>query len=190
MIEFFYDIGSPYSYLASERIEALAERTDTQVWWRPFLLSGVFREVGADLGVSLGPQQRNMVRDLGRWSQRMGLSLRFPKVFPVPTADAMRILVLAPRPERAALSHVLFRALWGEGHDISDRSVLQELLGKERIAQLEQSEADLKLERITQEAIARGAFGSPSFFVGDQLFFGNDRMDFLEEALSRSGAGR
>lgn len=190
MIEFFYDIGSPYSYLASERIEALAERTNTQVWWRPFLLSGVFREVGADLGVSLGPQQRNMVRDLGRWAQRMGIALRFPKVFPVPTADAMRILVLAPRSERANLSHLLFRGLWGEGLDISDPSVLQDVVGKERMLQLEQSEADLKLERITQEAIARGAFGSPSFFVGDELFFGNDRLDFLEEALQRSSTGK
>ncbi|MEE2751853.1 MAG: 2-hydroxychromene-2-carboxylate isomerase [Myxococcota bacterium] len=188
MIEFFYDIGSPYSYLASERIEALAERTGTQVWWRPFLLSGVFREVGADLGMSLGPQQRNMVRDLGRWAQRMGVSLRFPEVFPVPTTDAMRLVVLAPRAERAELSHVLFRALWGEGRDLSDPSVLQDLLGDERANQVAQSEADLKLERITQEAIARGAFGSPSFFVGDELFFGNDRMDFLEEALQRSAA--
>jgi len=189
MIEFFYDIGSPYSYLASERIEALAQRASSEVWWRPFLLTGVFREVGADLGVRLGPQQRYMVRDLGRWAQRLGVTLKFPSVFPVDTADAMRILVLAPRSERASLSHLLFRALWGEGLQISDREVLGNVVGEERLAWLSDDGADLKLERITQEAIARGAFGSPSFFLGNELFFGNDRLDFLEEAVERSSAG-
>lgn len=190
MIEFFYDIGSPYSYLASERIEALAERTGARVWWRPFLLKGVFREVGADLGVKLGPQQRYMVRDLGRWADKLGVPLKFPKEFPVDTTDAMRVLVLAPREERSGLSHLLFRALWGEGREVSDKEVLKDLVGEERFSWLDDGNAHVKLERATQEAIARGAFGSPSFFVGRELIFGNDRLDFLEDVVVQSVAGK
>jgi|ETNmetMinimDraft_26_1059896.scaffolds.fasta_scaffold45643_2 2-hydroxychromene-2-carboxylate isomerase len=183
MIEFFYDIGSPYSYLAAERLQGLEERTGAEVRWRPFLLSGVFRQVGDDPSVQLGPRRRYMVRDLGRWAARIGVPLNFPDSFPVNTLDAMRVLVRTERAKRPERSMSLFRALWGEGRDLSNPETLRNLVGEEGLALGAGVEAMERLEQTTEEAVARGAFGSPSFFVGRKLFFGNDRMDFLEAAI-------
>jgi 2-hydroxychromene-2-carboxylate isomerase len=187
MIEFFYDIGSPYSYLAAERLQGLEERTGTEVRWRPFLLSGVFRQVGDDPSVQLGPRRRYMVRDLGRWADRIGVPLNFPDSFPVNTLDAMRVLVRTERARRSVLSRLLFRALWGEGRDLSNPDTLRGLVGEAALSLGSEVEAMERLEQTTEEAVARGAFGSPSFFVGRKLFFGNDRMDFLEAALLAQG---
>jgi len=183
MIEFFYDVGSPYSYLAAERLQGLEERTGAEVRWRPFLLSGVFRQVGDDPSVQLGPRRRYMVRDLGRWADRIGVPLNFPDSFPVNTLDAMQVLVQTEKARRPELSRLLFRALWGEGRDLSNQQTLRNLVGEEAMERGSGVDSMERLERITEEAVARGAFGSPSFFVGRKLFFGNDRMDFLEAAV-------
>ena len=124
-----------------------------------------------------------MVRDLGRWADRIGVPLHFPDSFPVNTLDAMRVLVCVGKAERPALSRLLFRALWGEGRDLSSQEILQEIVGKEALVMGARVESMERLEKTTEEAVARGAFGSPSFFVGRKLFFGNDRLGFLEEAV-------
>ncbi len=185
-LEFFYDIGSPYSYLASERVEEVAEGAGCVLWWRPFLLEGVFRQVGKDPSIAAGPRRAYMLRDLGRWARQQSVSLRFPRTFPLDTRLAMRALAVVPRSERGEASHAVFRALWQEGRAVGTE-VLTEVLGEEVVRQAGSDEAWTTLERNTKEALARGAFGSPSFFVGKELFFGNDRLDFVKSSLQEAG---
>jgi len=102
----------------------------------------------------------------------------------------MRVLALTERSERAALSKRLFRAVWSDGQDLSNRSVLRDLVGEEGLEKGAMLDAMEHLEKTTEEAVARGAFGSPSFFVGRELFFGNDRIDFLEAVVMANKGDR
>lgn len=204
-VEFYFDIGSPYSYLAATRMRGLAERTATDVQWKPFLLGGVFKAIGSGPPASIEPKARYMLADLGRWARRYGVELRFPSRFPLNTLKAQRALVATERLGHAArvpdLALALYDAYWVQDRDVSDLSEIArvtEQLGLDPAAigeaMDEQATKDLLRER-TEDAVRRGAFGAPTFFIGDEMFFGNDRLPFVEERLrggteSPDGAAR
>lgn len=187
-LEFFYDFTSPYSYLASERVEALAARTGAALHWRPFLLGGVLKATGNRAPIETPAKGRHMLVDLRRWSDRLGIPLRFPAVFPVPSILALRAALAAGRRGQIVpFTHAVFRAVWVEGREIGKPEELAAVLGAAGLdgpglAEAAPGEKET-LTKQTQEAVERGAFGAPTFFVGTELFVGNDRMDFVEEAL-------
>jgi 2-hydroxychromene-2-carboxylate isomerase len=190
-LEFFYDFTSPYSYLASTQVEALAERTGAALRWRPFLLGGVFKATGNRAPIETVAKGRHMWTDLERWSRRLGVPLRRPQAFPVPSILALRAALAAPPAALPAASHALFRAVWAEDREVANPQVLAAVLGEAGLdgpalvaAAPEQKTA---LLRQTQEAVDRGSFGAPTFFVGQELFVGNDRLDFVEAALRAAG---
>lgn len=177
-IEFFYDVVSPYSYLATHRIEDLAARNHAELVWRPFFLGGVMKQTGNTPPAYLPARAPYLFKDLMRWGKRYGMPIRPPQPFPTNTLTAMRILVQLPQEELPEVSKRLFAAYWGEGRDIGDSAVLTELLGEEAVATAPAGKA--ALIAASDEAVKRGAFGAPSMFVGDQMFFGNDRLELLE----------
>lgn len=190
-LEFFYDFTSPYSYLASTRVEDLARRTGAALRWRPFLLGGVFKSTGNRAPIEIPAKGRNMFLDLQRWATRLGVPYRWPPVFPVPSILALRAALVADEEGRIVpFTHAVFRAVWAESREIGTPEQLAPVLdaagldGSRLVAAAPgKKEA---LIRQTQEAVDRGAFGAPAFFVGEELFTGNDRMDFIEEALRRA----
>jgi 2-hydroxychromene-2-carboxylate isomerase len=188
--EFFYDFTSPYSYLASTRVEELARRTGSTACWRPFLLGGVLKATGNHAPIEVAAKGRHMRVDLERWARRLGVTLRWPETFPVPSILALRCALAAERQDRLVpFSQAVFRAVWVEGRDVGQPgtvAALGDAVGVDGSA-LVAAAPELKaaLAQQTQEAVDRGAFGAPTFFVGSEMFVGNDRMDFLEEALRR-----
>ncbi len=186
-IEFFYDVSSPYTYLSSEVVEAECAKAGVPLVWRPFLLGGVFKGAGNVMPASVPAKATYMLADLHRWSSRYGVSFKFPSRFPLNTLNAMRVLTAAAPERRPALTHLLMRAYWMDDRDVSDPAELIHLLGEEGPALLARSQTpEVKdaLRAATEEALTRGAFGAPTFFVGDAVFWGNDRLDFaIEEAL-------
>lgn len=196
-IEFFFDIGSPYSYLASTRIDGIGERTKTPVRWRPFLLGGVFKATSNEMPAAVEAKARYMLRDLQRTAKRYRVPFRFPSRFPLNTLRAQRALVAAARlsGDKAArrYARALFKAYWVEDCDVSTDDTLR------RVARDVELDADAVLQMIdeqktkdilrdnTDEAVHRGAFGAPTIFVDDELFWGNDRLDQVEELLSSGG---
>jgi 2-hydroxychromene-2-carboxylate isomerase len=193
-LEYFYDFTSPYSYLASTRVEDLARRTGATLRYRPFLLGGVFKATGNHAPVEIQAKGRHMWVDLQRWARRLGVPLEMPARFPVPSILALRAALAAERQgELAPFTQAVFRAVWAEGKDIGDPEVLAAvadgagLAGKALVAAAPDYKAALAAQ--TQEAVDRGAFGAPAFFVGQELFVGNDRMDFVEEALRQASGG-
>jgi 2-hydroxychromene-2-carboxylate isomerase len=192
-LEFFYDFTSPYSYFASTRVEALARRTGAELRWRPFLLGGVFKACGNRAPIEVPAKGRYMLHDLERWAKRLGVPYRWPPVFPIASLLALRCALSAEKQGKLVpFSHAIYRAAWGEGRDVGkpeEVAAVAAALGLDGAA-LVASAPGFKeaLTRQTQEAVDRGTFGAPTFFVGEQLFVGNDRMDFVEEAL-RGGRG-
>lgn len=193
-LEFFFDFTSPYSYLASTQVERLAERTGARLVWRPFLLGGVFKATGNVPPLSVPAKGQYMLKDLQDWAREYGLPpLRLPPTFPIPSVKANRLALVALEQGRGpALVHALYRAIFQEGRSAENPDVLGAvaaevgLVPEEALARIERPEVKDALRRNTDEAVARGAFGAPSFFIGEDLYFGNDRLLLVERALVRA----
>jgi 2-hydroxychromene-2-carboxylate isomerase len=187
-LEFFYDFVSPYSYLASTRVEDLARRCEAPVRFRPFLLGGVFKATQNRAPIETAAKGRHMLVDLERWAKRLHVPLTFPATFPFGSILPLRCALAAEREGKLVpFTHAVFRAAWTEGRDVSAPEVLASLAGGVGLdgAKLVAAAPELKpaLLAQTEEAVQRGAFGAPTFFIGQEMFVGNDRLDFVEEAL-------
>jgi 2-hydroxychromene-2-carboxylate isomerase len=182
-VEFFYDIGSPYSYMAATQIEAIAADCGATLVWRPFLLGGVYKATGNTPPVLLAARAPYLYKDLLRWSAYYGVPWKLPAVFPTNTLVAMRALTSLPAEALPAASLDLFRAYWVDGRDPADVSVVASVLGPGPVARAQDQAVKDALRATTDEAVARGAFGAPTFFVDGEMYFGNDRLPFVEQAL-------
>lgn len=199
-IEFFFDVVSPFSYLASTQVRGLSERTGVGVVWRPFFLGGVMKATGNQPPASLPARAPYLVKDVGRWARHYGVPMGFPGVFPALTLVAQRALITLESDPEALERHAreLFAAYWVEGLDVSDGTVLGRLVPPELLAAAATDGAKARLREVTEEAVRRGAFGAPTFFlvqddVGgageglrESMYFGNDRLHFLEGAALRA----
>jgi 2-hydroxychromene-2-carboxylate isomerase len=189
-IEFFWDAASPYTYLASTQIEPLAARAGVGLVWKPFLLGKVFEATGNRMPAAIPAKGKHLFQDVSRWGQLYGVPVSFPKVFPVNSVLALRAGIAAGLQGRgAAFAKAVMRAYWGEGRDIGQPEVVAAaavaagLDGAALLAQAQEQPVKDQLRANTEEAVRRGAFGAPSFFVGEHLFWGNDRLVLLEQFL-------
>ena len=191
-LEVYWDFSSPWAYLGVCQVDALAKRTGARVTWRPMLLGGLFKAVGTPdvpLAAQSAAKQRYSRQDLHRWAAYLGVPFRFPSRFPMNTVKALRTYLALPEERRDSYRDGVFRAFWSEDRDISNAEVLAELIGPdaaEVVARAESAEVKLALRTATESAQARGVFGAPTFVVdGKELFWGQDRVDLVEEALRR-----
>ena len=192
-VEFFFDVGSPTAYLAYTQLPAIAAGSGAQIVWRPMLLGGVFKATGNASPVTVPAKGRWMNQDIAQWASRYGVKLTHNPNFPINTLTLMRGAVGMQLREPAQFLRYLdvaFGAMWREPRNLNDAEVLAQVLreGGFDPAQLAALAADpaVKAQLIanTEEAVARGAFGAPTFFVGKRMFFGQDRLDFVREALA------
>jgi len=191
IFDFFYDLGSPYSYLASTQLAGIEQRTGAKARLLPITLGGLRKVTGHQIPP---PQQlKYMSEDSARWARQYGVRMQIPKAFPVSTIQALRACLAAGRRDRGAEAmHALFAAYWAEGEDISDASVIERALtgagldGRALVAATQEQEIKDGLRKNTDLAMARGVFGVPTIFVGEQSFWGNDRLQFAEAELKRS----
>ena len=187
-VELFFDLSSPYSYMAATQMKSLGERTGADVVWRPMVLGAVFKSVGNDMPARVPQKARWMGNDLMRWAAQYGVPWQMSSHFPLNTIKAMR-LILVDDSKAAAVALAGFRAMWAEDRDITTDAELRriaEMGGLDPATALQAIEAPAVKDRLranTDEAVARGAFGAPTLFVGDELFWGNDRLHHVEAAL-------
>lgn len=193
-VEFFFDVGSPTTYLAWTQLPAIARETDAQISWRPMLLGGVFKATGNASPVTVPAKGRWMGGDIARFARRYGVPFTFNPHFPINTLTVMRGAagLQLRQPERlAAYLDAVFRAMWVDAVNLDQAAEVARVLGAagfdgaEFMALVGNPEVKAALMANTEEAVARGVFGAPSFFVGGDLYFGQDRLDFVREALAR-----
>lgn len=197
-LEFFFDCSSPWTYLAFTRIQPVAARTGAEIVWKPILVGGVFNAVNRDVYERrANPDPRKAAysaKDLKDWARLTGLKIVMPPpVFPVRATLAMRCALAAQEDGKVVeFSKSCFESYWSHGEDISQPEVLTQVcvaagLNAQRILARAQDEAIKNALRAnTDEVIARGGFGSPTMFVNTtDMYFGNDRMELVEAALSR-----
>lgn len=189
LIEFFWEPGSSYTYLASTQIEALARECDASITYKPFLLGKVFEARGMKLPASIPAKAKYMFTDLARWAQQYEIPFVAPQVFPVHSLLASRCAIAAGEADAGRTTRAICKAYWGEGRDISQPHVLQAafdaagLDGAAILARTQDAEVKDTLKRNTEEALERGVFGAPTLFVGEAMFWGNDRLDHLRMFL-------
>jgi 2-hydroxychromene-2-carboxylate isomerase len=192
-IEFLFDYGSPFSYLANIQLPGFAKRNGAAVIYRPVLLGGVLKATANSSPMTVPAKARYFAVDMRRWAARYGVMLKLnPHPFMANTLSLMRGAVAAQRLGVFGPYHdAIYRAAWAEGLDLGEQAVLAGVMQRagvnfsELIAATERQDVKDELRRNTEDAVARGAFGAPTFFVGDEMFWGNDRFDFVEEALRR-----
>jgi 2-hydroxychromene-2-carboxylate isomerase len=193
IVEFYFDLGSPATYLAYTQLPKICEQTDSQLIYVPILLGGVFKATGNASPATIPAKGRYMFIDLDRYAKRYGVPLKINPHFPINTLMLMRAVtgVQLRQPERfAALIDCLFKALWIDGRNLNEPATVGAVLSEngfdpeEILALSADEEVKNALKEATEKAVQRGVFGAPSMFVGDQLFFGQDRLDFVIEALS------
>ena len=188
-IEFYFDYGSPFSYLADTQLPALASRTGAEIVYRPILLGGIFKATGNASPISIPAKGKYMALELDRWARHYRVEMKMNPHFPFNTIRLMRGAIAALQQKRFAAYHpATFSAVWSEGRNLGKEEVLRDLLQSVGIdpASIDGDEIKHELRANTDQAVAGGAFGAPTFFVNGEMFWGNDRLDFVEDALKRA----
>ena len=190
-LEFFFDVGSPTTYLAWTQVPAIVERRNAQLDLRPFLLGGVFKATGNASPITIEPKGKYLFEDIERFVRRYDVPFRLNPYFPINTLALMRGAVAAKMDgELQRYLDIVFPAIWEHGLNMGDPEVVGRTLSAGGLdsarfrARIQEDGVKQALIAATQEAVERGAFGAPTFFVGQEMFFGQDRLDFLDDALA------
>jgi len=198
-VEFFFDCSSPWTYLAFENIQPMAEALGFEIAWRPILVGGIFNTINPSVYEGrerpVPAKARYSGKDLQDWARVAGLKIKMPpSVFPVNSVKVMRgCIVLEPQGKLVDFARAAFQAYWGDDKDISKDAVVEEICagaGVDARALFEaiagQGPKD-QLRANTDEVMQRGGFGSPTIFVNKtDMYFGNDRLPLVRAALQRA----
>jgi 2-hydroxychromene-2-carboxylate isomerase len=191
-VDFFFDVGSPTTYLAWTQLPALCAQAGAELVYRPMLLGAVFQATGNASPAAVPAKGRYMNGDMARFARRYGVPLVMNPHFPINTLMLMRGAAGAQlrAPERfEAYLRGAFKSMWIDGLNMNDPAVAAKALvaagfdPAEVMAWANDAEVKAALRATTEEAVARGVFGAPTMFVGGEMFFGQDRLEFVREAL-------
>ncbi len=189
-VEFFFDIVSPASYLAWTQMPKLAAETGAEIIYRPFFVPGVFKEAGSSSPITVPPKRKWLFDDLNRFAKRYGVPFVMNDKFPLSSLYVMRgLIAYREAPEFRALGDGFYQAMWVDNKDITDPEIVKEIVEQAGIdpAQYAVALEDPAIKQavfdISKEAASRGVFGAPTFFVGNEMHWGQDRLDFVQEAL-------
>lgn len=192
-VEFYFDFGSPTSYLAYTQLPQICAETSAELVYRPVLLGGVFQATGNASPIAIPAKGRYTLIDIGRFARRYGVPLKMNPHFPINTLTLMRAAtgIQLRQPERFGdFLACVFKGMWVDALNLGDPAVLGPLLAEAGfdpqalLALTAEQEIKDALKANTEVAIKRGMFGAPTMFVGNEMFFGQDRLDFVREALA------
>jgi 2-hydroxychromene-2-carboxylate isomerase len=192
-IQFYFEFSSPYGYLASERIEAIAARHGREILWKPFLLGIVFKQAGTGPLLDVPLKGDYSKRDIERTARLHDIPYHWPPRFPFLSVNAARLVYWAGPGMAPALTHAFYRAAYAQGRDLHQTAVVLDVadeagLDREASAQaIKDPGVKARLAEETQAAIDLGVCGAPFFLVGDEPFWGHDRLEMLDRWLETGG---
>ena len=190
-LEFYFDFGSPTAYLAHKRLQQLSAQYDLLIDYKPMLLGGVFKATGNTTPVAIPAKGQYMLaHDLPRFARRYNVPLNINPHFPINTLHLMRAAIAAQRLDcMPVYVDAMFNAVWVDGKNMGELDVIAQTLAdneldSEALMALSQDpEVKAQLISNTEAAVERGIFGAPTLFMDGEMYFGQDRLDFVEEAL-------
>ena len=189
-LEFYFDYGSPYSYLADTQVEAIARRAGATLARKPMLLGGVFKATGNHSPAEMPQKSQWSGFDMPMWARHYGVPFQRNPFFPVNTLALMRGAAAAQIDGLFERYHpAIYRAMWVDGRNLNDINEIAEVLTAAGLdaetfgKRIQDQDVKDRLKATTDEAVARGVFGAPTSFVDNMMFFGNDRLPFVEMAL-------
>lgn len=191
-VDFWFDFGSPAAYLAWTQMPRLEQETGARVNYRPMLLGGVFQATGNRSPMEVPAKSRWLREDLERFARRYGVPFRLNPHFPINTLVLMRGAIGLQMRDPGRLrgyGDAVLRAIWVDGRNLNEPAEVAAVLQgagmdpQALLALTQDPEVKERLKTVTQEAVSRGVFGAPTFFVGEQMFWGQDRLDFVKENL-------
>jgi 2-hydroxychromene-2-carboxylate isomerase len=191
-LEFYFDVGSPAAYLAYTQLPTIAAETGATIIWQPMLLGGVFQATGNSSPAAVPAKGKYMFGDLERFARRYGVPFRHNPHFPINTLMLMRGAVglqLRQDERFGRYLKAVFEAIWVNGKNLNDLAETGAVLhaagfdAAAILALVSQQDVKDRLKVLTQRAVGRGIFGAPTMFVGEQMFWGQDRLEFVREAL-------
>ncbi|MFY9316372.1 MAG: 2-hydroxychromene-2-carboxylate isomerase [Burkholderiales bacterium] len=189
LVDYYLTPTSPWSYLGHERFAQIAKKHGATVAVKPVDYGVIFPQSGGLPLAKRAPQrQAYRLQELARWREHLGVPLNIhPKFFPADPAPAACLICAAPEEKRMALAGDCLRAVWAGEKNIADPGVLAEIAARHRIgdAAVAVTKGKALYDSYTQEALARQVFGAPTYVCGSELFWGQDRLDFLDRALAR-----
>lgn len=192
-VEFLFDLGSPYSYLAWYQLPKVAQAHGARVVYTPVLLGGIFQATGNASPASVPAKARYLDADLQRWARAWGLQIASNPAFPINTLALMRGAVamqMRGEEEFQRYLRAIFSAMFEHPRNLNQPAEIGVVLvdagfdAAQFMAQIADQAVKDRLKENTAQAVARGVFGAPTFFVGDEMFWGQDRLHFVEQALS------
>ena len=194
-VEFYFDVGSPAAYLAWTQMPRIAADTGATIDYKPMLLGGVFQAAGNKSPMEVPAKARYMIGDLQRFAERYQVPFSHNPFFPINTLSLMRMATGVQMRDPARLVTFVdpvYRAIWVEARNMNDPATVAAVLeaaGFNAPAMEALAAEPLVKERlkaVTQDAVARGVFGAPTFFVQGRMYWGQDRLDFVQQAIGAS----
>jgi 2-hydroxychromene-2-carboxylate isomerase len=191
-VDFYFDFGSPATYLAFTQLPRIVSETGATINWKPMLLGGVFKATGNASPITVPAKGKYTFMDFTRHAKRYGVPFVYNPHFPINTITLMRgaVALQLHQPEKFdAYVTAMFDSMWVHPANMNDPATVGAELAKagfdamQLLALTQQDEVKNRLKELTDEAVTRGVFGAPTMFVGDAMFFGQDRVEWVKEAL-------
>ena len=184
--EFYFDFGSPYTFLAHKQIRIIEKENLVKIKYMPILLGGLLKLTGIKANIDIPIKGKYMIKDCKLWAEKYNIEFKFNNYFPITTLNLMRCVLIAKKKgfEQNFINKV-FDAIWKEGLNLNDNTIVEKLLKnldinpKTFLMMAEEPKIKEELRKRTSEAYDKGIFGTPSFVINGKIFWGQDRLDFV-----------
>lgn len=191
-IDFYFDFGSPYSYIAHKQIKELETKKILEVKYMPILLGAILKMTGVKANTDIPIKKKYMIKDCKLWAEKHKIEFNFNIFFPIITLNLMRgVLVAEEKKISKTFIDKIFDAIWLTGLNLNDNEIFEKVLKNLKIdpkiflSNIIDNRIKENLRKLTDEAFTKGVFGVPTFVVNNKLFWGQDRLDFVLNEINK-----